>query len=57
MLRSQSSYARNLFTGDEIKKHIEIKLPEGMVYNAGDYLAVVAVNPDRIAQRAVRRFY
>ncbi len=38
------------------KRHIAFALPEGMPYDAGDYLAVLPVNhPDLIA-RAARRF-
>ncbi|KAK2772190.1 bifunctional p-450:NADPH-p450 reductase [Colletotrichum kahawae] len=40
-----------------IKKHIEIKLPEGMTYTAGDYLAVLPINPKETVHRAMRRFH
>ncbi|OHF03048.1 cytochrome P450 [Colletotrichum orchidophilum] len=40
-----------------IKKHIEIKLPEGMTYSAGDYLAVLPINPKETVHRAMRRFH
>ncbi|VUC32293.1 unnamed protein product [Clonostachys rosea] len=36
------------------KKHVEIKLPTGMKYRAGDYLAVLPVNPKETVQRAMR---
>lgn len=38
------------------KKHIEIKLPEGMTYSAGDYLAILPINPRESVHRAMRRF-
>ncbi|KAK3391185.1 putative bifunctional P-450:NADPH-P450 reductase [Podospora didyma] len=38
------------------KKHIEIELPEDMAYRAGDYLAVLPVNPKETINRAMRRF-
>ncbi|TDZ38726.1 Bifunctional cytochrome P450/NADPH--P450 reductase [Colletotrichum spinosum] len=40
-----------------IKKHIEIKLPEGMAYTAGDYLAVLPINPKESVHRAMRQFH
>ncbi|KAF9880149.1 hypothetical protein CkaCkLH20_02103 [Colletotrichum karsti] len=40
-----------------IKKHVEIKLPEGMTYTAGDYLAVLPINPKENVHRAMRRFH
>ena len=38
------------------KKHIEIQLPEGMTYRAGDYLAVLPVNPKESINRVMRHF-
>ncbi|EIN10223.1 cytochrome P450 oxidoreductase OrdA-like protein [Punctularia strigosozonata HHB-11173 SS5] len=38
------------------KRHIEIQLPEGMSYQAGDYLAILPRNPDRDVRRALARF-
>jgi cytochrome P450/NADPH-cytochrome P450 reductase len=38
------------------KLHIEIALPEGMTYRAGDYLAVLPTNPVQNVERALRRF-
>jgi cytochrome P450 / NADPH-cytochrome P450 reductase len=38
------------------KRHIEIVLPEGMSYRAGDYLAVLPRNPRPDVGRALRRF-
>ncbi|VUC20882.1 unnamed protein product [Clonostachys rosea] len=39
-----------------VKKHLEIKLPEDMTYAAGDYLAVLPMNPRESVHRALRRF-
>ena len=41
--------------GARSKRHIEFALPEGMTYRAGDYLAVLARNPDTAVDRVVRR--
>ncbi|MFP5476144.1 MAG: sulfite reductase flavoprotein subunit alpha, partial [Gammaproteobacteria bacterium] len=38
------------------KRHIEIKLPEGMEYRAGDYLSVLPHNPIAVGMRALKRF-
>jgi len=38
------------------KRHIEFALPEGMTYRAGDYLAVLARNPEAMVERVLRRF-
>ena len=38
------------------KRHVEIALPEGMTYRAGDYLAVLPTNPRQNVERALRRF-
>ena len=38
------------------KRHVEIKLPEGMTYRTGDYLAVLPTNPPQNVERALRRF-
>jgi cytochrome P450/NADPH-cytochrome P450 reductase len=42
--------------GARSKRHIEISLPSGMTYRAGDYLAVLARNPDAQVDRVLRRF-
>jgi cytochrome P450/NADPH-cytochrome P450 reductase len=39
------------------KRHIEIALPEGMTYRAGDYLSVLPENPAENIGRALRRFH
>ena len=38
------------------KRHIEIKLPSGTTYKAGDYLLVLPVNLDDTVRRVMRRF-
>jgi cytochrome P450/NADPH-cytochrome P450 reductase len=38
------------------KRHIEIALPPGMTYRAGDYLSVLPINPGPSVERALRRF-
>ena len=38
------------------KRHIDIALPEGMSYRAGDYLAVLPHNPIGLVMRALKRF-
>lgn len=42
--------------GARSKRHVELALPEGMTYRAGDYLAVLARNPDAVVDRVLRRF-
>ncbi|KAI9159133.1 bifunctional p-450:nadph-p450 reductase [Paramyrothecium foliicola] len=39
------------------KRHLEIKLPEGMTYESGDYLAVLPINPKESVDRVIRRFH
>lgn len=38
------------------KKHIEIKLPDGVTYKVGDYLAILPVNPKESVSRVMRQF-
>ena len=38
------------------KRHIDIALPEGMSYRAGDYLAVLPHNPIGVVMRTLKRF-
>ena len=38
------------------KRHIDIRLPDGMGYRAGDYLAVLPQNPIGLVMRALKRF-
>lgn len=48
----------NLLTSpsEPAKRHIEIKLPAGMSYRTGDYLAILPLNPAQSVQRALRYF-
>ncbi|KAI0180765.1 cytochrome P450 [Hypoxylon sp. FL1284] len=43
--------------GEPVKKHMEIALPSDQTYRAGDYLAVLPINPKQIVERAMRRFH
>ncbi|WNG26573.1 cytochrome P450 [Cystobacter fuscus] len=38
------------------KRHLVFKLPQGVTYAAGDYLAVLPENPPELVERAARRF-
>jgi len=38
------------------KRHLEFELPEGTTFRAGDYLAILPINPPRDVRRAVARF-
>ncbi|WHZ13080.1 MAG: putative bifunctional P-450/NADPH-P450 reductase CypD [Burkholderiaceae bacterium] len=38
------------------KRHVDIRLPDGMGYRAGDYLAVLPQNPIGLVMRALKRF-
>ncbi len=42
--------------GQSEKRHIEFQLPSDMEYQAGDYLAVLPLNPDETVRRVIRRF-
>lgn len=42
--------------GARSKRHLEIALPEGVTYRAGDYLAVLPLNPVTAVDRALARF-
>lgn len=50
--------ATNNLTSPEApaKKHIEIQLPSDKSYSAGDYLAILPINPKDIVLRTLRRF-
>jgi len=39
-----------------MKRHLEIQLPKGQTYRAGDYLAVLPTNPIEIISRILKRF-
>ncbi|KAF3041836.1 hypothetical protein E8E11_004968 [Didymella keratinophila] len=43
-------------SGVSEKRHIEISLPSDMTYSAGDYLAILPLNPKENIQRAMRHF-
>ena len=48
---------KDLTTSDKSpKKHMEIQLPSDMTYTAGDYLAVLPLNPRENIHRVLRRF-
>lgn len=38
------------------KRHIEVRLPEGTTYEAGDYLVVQPMNPVETVRKAMRCF-
>ena len=38
------------------KRHVEVKLPTNMTYQAGDYLALLPINPLPTISRVLRRF-
>ncbi|KAK3943363.1 cytochrome P450 [Diplogelasinospora grovesii] len=42
--------------GEPEKRHIEFQLPSNLTYQAGDYLAVLPLNPDESVRRVIRRF-
>lgn len=42
--------------GEPEKRHLDIRLPEGMAYETGDYLAVLPLNPDASVRRVLKRF-
>ena len=48
----------NLLTSSDVpaKRHIEIKLPTGMSYRTGDYLAILPLNPTQNVHRVMRYF-
>ncbi|KAK8033991.1 Bifunctional P-450:NADPH-P450 reductase [Apiospora rasikravindrae] len=53
--------ARSLTKKDDVaaggKRHLEIQLPSGCTYSAGDYLAVLPHNPKETVGRVMRRFH
>ena len=42
--------------GQSEKRHVEFQLPSDMEYQAGDYLAVLPLNPDETVRRVIKRF-
>lgn len=47
---------KTLTDAGSLKKHIEIQLPTGMTYRAGDYLAVLPFNNKNTVSRVFKRF-
>jgi len=41
--------------GQPEKRHIEIQLPTELSYRAGDYLAVLPLNPEKVVHRVMKR--
>jgi cytochrome P450 / NADPH-cytochrome P450 reductase len=58
MKHGEVTEARLLTTkpGAMRKRHIAIRLPSGVTYKAGDYLAVLPVNPPETIKRVMKRF-
>ncbi len=44
------------YPSERSTRHIELALPEGVVYSAGDHLGVIGRNNERQVQRVLRRF-
>jgi cytochrome P450 / NADPH-cytochrome P450 reductase len=42
--------------GESEKRHIVLKLPTGMTYKTGDYLAVLPINDSKNIHRVLKRF-
>ena len=42
--------------GEPEKRHLEVQLPSHMSYGAGDYLAVLPMNPDQTVRRVLTRY-
>lgn len=42
--------------GEPEKRHIVLRLPTGMTYKAGDYLAVLPLNNMKVIRRVLKRF-
>ncbi|KAG5912588.1 hypothetical protein E4U42_002128, partial [Claviceps africana] len=40
-----------------VKKHVELRLPSNMTYRAGDYLAVLPLNPKATVARVFKHFH
>ncbi|KAF7186838.1 Bifunctional cytochrome P450/NADPH--P450 reductase [Pseudocercospora fuligena] len=61
-LRTDVSEAKVLSTktltasGAPVKKHIELQLPSSLTYRAGDYLAILPLNPEETVHRVAKRF-
>ena len=44
------------YLSERSTRHIEIALPDGVTYRAGDHLGVIARNSDTLVQRVITRF-
>ena len=44
------------YPSERSTRHIEIALPDGVTYRAGDHLGVIARNSDTLVQRVITRF-
>ncbi|OTB02422.1 hypothetical protein M426DRAFT_24748 [Hypoxylon sp. CI-4A] len=42
--------------GEPLKRHIDIQLPPGTTYRAGDYITILPINPKDTVLRVMRRF-
>lgn len=42
--------------GEPEKRHLRVKLPEGMTYDTGDYLAILPLNPTENVTRIMKHF-
>ncbi len=47
---------QNVEASHRSTRHVEVALPEGMTYRAGDHLSVVPVNSDELVNRVLLRF-
>ena len=47
---------QNVEASKRSTRHIEVTLPEGMTYRAGDHLSVVPLNSDKLVDRVLKRF-
>ena len=47
---------QNVEASGRSTRHIEVSLPEGATYRAGDHLSVVPVNDEALVARALKRF-
>jgi cytochrome P450/NADPH-cytochrome P450 reductase len=64
VLQLEQMYSATVVSNDVIskgtehnaKRHIEIRLSEGMSYKTGDYLNVLPTNPAQTVQRVLKRF-
>lgn len=43
-------------SGQPVKKHLKLKLPSGMTYATGDYLAILPINSQASVARVFKKF-